>query len=245
MHQSRDRWLQRRHLAVAQLLDLAPDIIAMQELALPIRQGQWMRNQLNARAGERSTGYRLVQRRRGGLGGLYAGVGILSRLPILSYDALTLSFGRIALRANVELSNGRTVDVVTTHLHPSSNAVQTRDEQVMRIVGWLDSSSAVAHRILLGNFRETPQGPAIQRMKTFFGFRSTFEAKWGREPVSTWPTALNTKGRTAGQCHDYIFVTPRIGEIEDAGLCCNRASDDDPTLLPSDHVGLFAKLTIS
>ena len=114
----------------------------------------------------------------------------------------------------------------------------------MRIIGWLDSSSAVSHRILLGNFRETPQGPAIQRMKTFFGFRSAYELAHGREPVSTWPTALNSHGRTSGRCHDYIFVSPRIGRVAAAGLCCWRPAEDDPTLLPSDHVGLFAQLAI-
>ena len=245
LNHSLDRWLQRRRLVIEQLLALSPDVLALQEVARPIRQAQWIRNQLNARAGDQYPPYQLVQgRRRGGISTLLGGEALLSRLPILSHDVLGLGFGRIALRANIELPSGETVDVVTTHLYAKAAPLRVRDEQVMRMMGWLDSPSAVVHRVLLGCFREPAQEPAIRRIKTFFGFRSAYEMVHGREPYATWPTALNTHQQTVGVCHDYIFVSPQIKDVYEAGLFCTNSAENDPTLLPSDHVGVFARLTV-
>ena len=245
LHRAADRWLQRRQLVVAQLLDLSPDIIALQEVALPIRQAQWLRNQLNARAGDESPPYRLVQRRRQSVSDFFVvGDAILCRLPIVSHDMVALSFGRIAVRANIELPTGETVDIINTHLHPHKDMPQTRDEQVMRLMGWLDGRSAVQHRIIAGGFREQPDGAAVERIKGFFGFRSAFELANGREPQATFPTALNAHNQTVGQCHDYIFVSQRIGAVHEARLCCRISAEDDPTLLPSDHVGIYAEIEI-
>lgn len=245
LHLNRDRWISRRELVVAQLLDLSPDVIALQEVALPIRQAHWLRNQLNARAGMTQAPYWIVQARRGGVESLYEGLAILSRLPILSHDVLRLSFGRIALRANIELSTGETVDVANTHLYSRPNAHHRRDQQVMRIMGWLDGGGAVSKRILLGCFRDVPDSLVIQRLKTFFSFRSAFETVHGYEPCSTWPTALNAHNMRSGLCHDYIFVSPRIGQVKTARLCCVEASATDAFLLPSDHAGILAEIVVS
>ena len=245
LHLRSDRWQQRSQLVVEQLLDVSPDVIALQEIALPIRQGHWLRNQLNARAGADAIPYRLVQRRRrSGMYSLLEGVGILSRLPIVSDDVLGLSFGRIAVRANIELPSGETIDIVTTHLHSHRHAPQTRDDQVLRIMGWLDGRSAVQRRIVLGCFREEPGGSCIKRMKQFFGFHSAYESYIGHEPQSTYPTALNLHGQTEGLCHDYIFLSPHVGTVVKAGLCCHVSAADDPTLLPSDHVGIYAQIDL-
>lgn len=245
LNRAADRWLQRRQLMVAQLLDLSPDIIALQEVALPIRQAHWLRNQLNARAGRDLPPYQLVQRRRQSLSEFFVnGDAILCRLPIVSHDMLTLSFGRIAVRTNVELPTGETVDIVNTHLHPHKDMPQTRDEQVMRLMGWLDGRSAVQHRVIAGGFREQPDGAAVERMKGFFGFRSAFELANGHEPQATFPTALNSHDQLVGQCYDYIFVSQRIRAVPLATLCCRDSAEDDPTLLPSDHVGIYAEIEI-
>jgi len=237
-----DRWLERRHLLVAQLVDAAPDLVSLQEISLPIAQGRWLRNQVNARMGG-ARPYRLIQQRKRHLvQGYFEGIGILTRLPVLYHQAIWLGYGgRVALRANVELPNKRALDFVSVHLHHPAYAHGARQEQVMKLTGWLRSVRRVPYQIVAGDFNETPQGLAVEYIKQ--GFRSAYEAVYGREPLATFPTTLVKRPDGWAGCLDYIFVTPAI-KVRTANLFCDQAADEDDTLYPSDHVGLLATLTI-
>jgi endonuclease/exonuclease/phosphatase family metal-dependent hydrolase len=239
-----DRWLKRRELVVAQLLDAAPDLISLQEVYRPIGQANWLKNQINGRLGTTAAGrpYRLVQKRRHHpWKGYLEGIAILSRLPILSHDAIALGYqGRVALRANIELPNRETVDFVAVHLHHRARDREARVEQVMKLTGWLNEQNPVPLRIIGGDFNELPQGPAILQMKQ--GYRSAFEECWGHEPLATYPTALvRTEIGWAG-CLDYIFISPAVERVLKVQIFCKKPAADDPTLYPSDHVGLLVTL---
>lgn len=240
-----DRWRERRHLVVAQLLDAAPDLIGFQEVYLPLRQGQWLRNQINTRlGGSASAPYRLVQqRRRHVIHGYFQGIGVLTKLPVISYDALSLGYGgRVALRLNVALSSGRTLDFVTTHLLQGPHAQQARQEQALALIGWLQEVGRVPVQVVAGDFNEVPEGPAITQLKQLF--RSAYETVHGHEPLATFPTALVNRPDGWAGCLDYIFVSSPI-KVQAASLCCHKAALDDDTLYPSDHVGLLATIEIS
>ena len=71
-------------------------------------------------------------------------------------------------------------------------------------------------------------------------------------PTQTEPTAFTPLQDTDGtvshpywdrldRCIDYIWISESI-EVEASGVCFNRASDNDPTLWPSDHAGVWADL---
>jgi endonuclease/exonuclease/phosphatase family metal-dependent hydrolase len=238
-----DRWLKRRELVVAQLLDAAPDLIGLQEVYRPIGQANWLRNQINSRMA--STGgrpYRLIQKRRHHpWKGYFDGIGILSRLPILSHDAISLGYeGRVALRANIELATRETLDFVTLHLHHRSRDHEARAEQVMKLTGWLKEHNPVRLQVIAGDFNEVPDRPAIQLMKQ--GYRSTFDEAWGHEPLATFPTALVPRQDDWAGCIDYIFISPTVKNVKDVRIFCNKPSPNDPTLYPSDHIGLLATL---
>jgi endonuclease/exonuclease/phosphatase family metal-dependent hydrolase len=237
-------------LLVNQIYDTLPDLLALQEVFLPNRQGQWLRNQINIRlqqVGERP--YRLILRRkRHPVHGYYEGVGILTRLPVRYHDHLNLGYGgRVALRANVELPDHESLDFVTVHLHHIPADKEARAEQVMRLTGWLEAPGKAPLQIVAGDFNESPAGLAVRHMKQ--GFRSAYEAVRGREPLATFPTALLLERDSQGQltttltavCLDYIFVSPAI-KVEQATLFCDRHSIDDPLLYPSDHVGIVAEI---
>lgn len=235
-----DRWGERRHLLVAEILDYAPDLIALQDVAVLQRQGQWLRTQVNMRIGRsRREPYRLVQQRRTS-GGLFAGVAILSRLPLLSSDGFALGEGDVALRANVLLPNGWALDFATTRLRAGAALPETREEQTMRLVGWLNAIGRVPLQVIAGDFNETPDGPALQKMRQ--QYRSAFALGYGREPLATYPTALAPAG-TLARCLDYVFVSRGIRVIQ-AQIICRRAAAEDDTLYPSSHVGLFVTLEI-
>ncbi len=236
-----DRWLRRRELIVAELLDVRPDLIAFQEVALLIRQGSWLRHQINYRLTRTAQQpYWLYIARRGGLTGLVEGVGILGRLPLVAADRCVLSAGRVAARVNVLLPSGATLDFVSVHLHGRPAEPEVREEQVWQLLSWLNGPTAAPLQIVAGCFREMPSGAAIRQMKQVY--HSTFVLAQGREPLATFPTALNPV-TAVGVCHDYIFVSPPLAQqVRQAQLFCRRPAEGDDTLYPSDHVGLLAQL---
>ena len=243
LHGRQHRWRERKRLVVAELVDTLPDLVSLQEIRLRGRQGAWLRNQINVRLGDSAKHYRLLQQRRRHLfKGFFEGVGILSRLPILSHDAINLGYqGRVALRANVALPSGQTLDFVATHLHSAAHDREAREEQVMALVGWLNDTGRAPAQIVGGDFNEIPSGPAIKYMKQ--SYRSVFVATRGYEPLATFPTALVEQHDGWSGCLDYIFISPGVRAC-DARLFCRTAADDDSTLYPSDHVGLWAKLEV-
>ena len=243
LRRTADSWLRRREQLVAQLIDTEADLIAVQEVAMLIGQGRWLRNQINYRlSGSAQQPYQLAVSRRTDLfHGLVEGVGILSRLPIIAHDRLALAAGRVAARANVLLPSGETLDLVTVDLHGAAAEPEVREEQVNELIGWLYDRNPVAHQVIAGTFHEEPTGAAIRRMKQVY--RSVFAEANGREPLATFPTALH---ETAGQgvCHDYIFVSKAMRRVLNARLCCHRPDATDDRLFPSAHVGIWTCLDV-
>lgn len=240
-----DRWLERRHLLVDQITAVAPDLVSLQEISFPIRQGKWLCEQLNLRLTEsRKSPYQLVQQRKKHLiQGYYEGIGILTKLPVLYKDVLSLGYdGRVALRLNVELPTRQTADFVSVHLHHPAVAKEARQEQVMKLIGWLNGRRRVPWQIIAGDFNEVPTGPAIQTMKQ--AYRSLYSEKHHYEPVATFPTALVQRSDDWSGCLDYIFLSKAVNPVANAQIFCNRSADNDDTLYPSDHVGILGAISL-
>jgi endonuclease/exonuclease/phosphatase family metal-dependent hydrolase len=244
LHSRQHRWQERRHLIVGQIIDASPDLLSLQEINLPTGQGKWLRDQVNTRlSGAPHEPYQLVKKRTYQLlRGYLDGVGILTKLPVISHDALNLGYdGRVALRANVALPSGETLDFVATHLHPVARDRQARLEQVMLLGGWLTDMGGVPLQVIAGDFNEVPDGPAIEHIKQTY--RSALAEARGYEPLATFPTALAPRADDWSGCLDYIFVSSSI-EVSDASIFADTPSEDDETLYPSDHVGLVATLYV-
>lgn len=244
LHGRADRWRERSHLVVTHLLDAAPDLVALQEVQPSMGQGRWLCSQINSRlTGRGAPLYQFVQKRRQHpLHGFVDAVAILSRLPLLSHDAVNLGYqGRVALRANVALPTGHTLDFVSTHFHSGAHARQARLEQMMSLVGWLQETGRAPLQVMAGDFNETPDGPAIGYARQ--GYHSAYAIVHGRDPLATFPTALVERPDGWAGCLDYIFTSKGL-TVHDAHLCCNRHAIGDDTLYASDHVGLFARLEV-
>ncbi|MBP8000761.1 MAG: endonuclease/exonuclease/phosphatase family protein [Chloroflexi bacterium] len=241
-----DRWYERRELIVAEILTKQPDILALQELSMPIGQGRWLRNQVNLRSsGKSGRPYRLIQRRKQHLvEGYKEGVGFLCKLPVVAQSTLGLGYrGRIALRITVELPTGQLVDVICTHFHHGPENVQARHEQAMRLVGWLaQDPNRVPYQVLAGDFNDVPDSLAIEAIKQ--AYRSAFAVKHGHDPLATFPTALTTWTEPMAVCLDYIFISAAIRQVEKAEIFASHAAANDDTLYPSDHVGLMVTLKL-
>ena len=78
------------------------------------------------------------------------------------------------------------------------------------------------------------------------GFWSAYAGANGEEPAVTWPSgliapAMDTDGEPG--CLDYIWVSGAV-RVVDLRLVFDRPAVGDPSLYPSDHVGVGAHVVI-
>jgi endonuclease/exonuclease/phosphatase family metal-dependent hydrolase len=232
-----DRWAERLPLILADMAALQPDLLALQEVVYVMQQ-----DRLIGAAGEGQ--YAVI---RGWAGRPEYGNSLLVREPLVARDVdrIDLGFQRSAHRALVDLPNGSAVLVAVTHLHHAVPDAAERDEQATMLLDWLSSGRDADATIAMGDFNADPAEPAYARMVAA-GFRSAYAEVHGQEPAVTWPSGLQAPAMdTDGEpdCLDYIWLRGAIRATE-ARLAFDRPHPDDPTLYPSDHLGVSARLEV-
>jgi endonuclease/exonuclease/phosphatase family metal-dependent hydrolase len=230
-----DRWSERLPLLLADMAALQPDLIGLQECVFATQQ-----DRILGAAGEGR-----YESRRGWANRPEYGNAILGRdtLTLGDGDRLELSRGRSALRVPVSLPSARTLDFVVTHLHHEVDDASVRAEQAKVVIGWLGAISGPL--VVVGDFNADPMEPTYGLMLDA-GFRSVSVEANGAEPPVTWPSGIQAPGMdTDGDpsCLDYIWVRGPI-TVDSCRLAFDRPAVDDPTLFPSDHFGLSARVRI-
>jgi endonuclease/exonuclease/phosphatase family metal-dependent hydrolase len=232
-----DRWPERLPLLLADMAALQPDVIGLQEVVFAVGQ-----DRLLGAAG--AAHYATF---RGWAGRPEYGNAILVRE---AFDAgpperLDLGLNRSALRLPLTLPDGRPMAYVVTHLHHLVDGAAARDGQAAALVAWLDTTPGPAAQVVVGDFNADPSEPVYARMVEA-GFRSAHATANGVEPAVTWPSGIQAPGMDdEGEpgCLDYIWLRGPI-EVESCRLVFDRPAGDDPTLFPSDHFGLAARLRV-
>ncbi len=233
-----DRWAERLPLILADMAALQPDLLGLQEVVYVMQQ-----DRLIAAAGEGR--YDVI---RGWAQRPEYGNSLLVREPLRGVEdaRLELSFGRSALRTVIDLPDrGATVQVVVTHLHHVVDAAAERDAQAAALLDWIETGPRTDATVVMGDFNAGPHEPTHARMVAS-GFASAFAVANGAEPDVTWPSGLQAPAMdTDGEpdCLDYIWVRGRV-RVGSARLVWDRPAVDDPTLYPSDHLGISATLEI-
>ena len=131
--------------------------------------------------------------------------------------------------------------MAVTHLHHVTADEAIRAEQVAALTGWLDGFERASAEVVVGDFNAGPDEPAY-RLMVEAGYRSAHLEANGAEPAVTWPSGIQAPGMdTAGraECLDYIWLRGTIA-AETCRLAFDRPAVGDPTLYPSDHLGLLA-----
>ena len=234
-----DRWFERLPLLLADMATLQPDLLGLQEVVYPMQQ-----DRIIGAAGEGH--YDAV---RAWAGRPEYGNSLLIREPLVARDTdrLDLGLGRSALRSVVDLPDGATVLVVVTHLHHLTPDEARRDEQTASLLAWLEGAPTAGAdaTIVMGDFNADPAEPAPARLRDA-GFASAYETANGQEPPVTWPSGLQAPAMdTDGppECLDYIWVRG-TARVQSARLVFDRPDALDPTIYPSDHLGIAARLEI-
>jgi endonuclease/exonuclease/phosphatase family metal-dependent hydrolase len=230
-----DRWPERIPLLLADMAALQPDLIGLQECVFAVQQDRVL--------GAAGAG-RYVSR-RGPAGRPEYGNAVLGREPLALDDGERLDLGRdrSALRVPVTLPTGARLDFVVTHLHHEVEDLAVRREQATALTAWL--ADRTGPLVLVGDFNADPTEPAYEVMRDA-GFRSAHLEANGGEPAVTWPSGIQAPGMDVdGEpgCLDYIWVRGPI-MVESCRLEFDRSAVDDPTLYPSDHFGLSARIRL-
>ena len=232
-----DRWAERLPLLLADMAALQPDLMGLNEVVYPMQQ-----DRLIGAAGEG----RYVEV-RGWAGRPEYGNSVLVKSP-LAFEPIAridLGLGRSAHGVLVTMPGGSRLVFAVTHLHHPPEAHAERLAQAEQLVAWLETAPAHDAMVMAGDFNADPREPAYARMVAA-GFRSAFEEANGIEPSVTWPSGLQAPAMdTDGDpdCLDYLWVRGSV-EVEEARLAFDRAAVGDPTLYPSDHFGIAARVRI-
>lgn len=239
LEQDHKRWNARQPLISAEIAALAPDLIAFNEVSVPLQTAKILRD---AATGMTGMGYNLVQQTR--VNGLsrVEGEALLTRFPVVETGNLDYQTRDIVALVGRILVDGAPVDVYVTHLYMSRGDDSLRLFQVQQLLAWIDTRTDVRASIVCGDFNASLDAPSAALMATRF------------RPTQTAPTAFTPLADSTGavshpywprldRCIDYIWVSGNIGILASA-VCFNRPSPDDPSLWPSDHAGVWADLQI-
>lgn len=258
-----DRWRSRAGLLIDQLVELAPDVIGLQELRHFPDQGRWIVEM----AARRSNGRVRFDRWpawKSGRWGWWEGIAVLSGLAVTGSDILDLGIQhRVAQRVTVTLDRrrpgdrygdgaghgggvgggvgggaGTEMDFYNAHL--ATGDPRERETQARRLLEWMAERPG-RPQVLVGDFNSQPDSPAAGAIRE--QLRSAYAVANGIEPDWTVPTPLRTAGSQTRRVLDYIFVNHQV-EVQQSWLVFDRPDPHDPRLMASDHLGLAAALFV-
>ena len=232
LEQDHKRWDARRDLINAEFGRLKPDLMAFNEVCIPLQSARGLRDAATALTGIE---YNLVQQTR--VNGLskVEGEALLTRFGIVE----TGNFDYQALVARL-LIDGMALDVYVTHLYMSRGDDSLRLFQVQQLLAWINTRDDVTASIVCGDFNATLAAPSAALMAT--RFRPTQTEPTGFTPLADSDGAVSHPDRARmDRCIDYIWVAGPI-RIVASGVCFNQPSPEDPSLWPSDHIGVWADL---
>ncbi|HEV8490124.1 MAG TPA: endonuclease/exonuclease/phosphatase family protein [Candidatus Limnocylindrales bacterium] len=231
-----DRWDERLPLLLADIRALRPDVIGLQEVVYPMQQDRLLGAAGDARYGAH----------RAWAGRPEYGNSVLVReaLEAADEERLELGLNRSAIRLLLRLPSS-TLLFAATHLHHVPADEAQRDEQAARLLEWLFAAPAADAQIVVGDFNAEPDEPASARMRAA-GYRSAYAEANGADPAVTWPSGIQAPGMDAEGapgCLDYIWLRGAVRASE-ARLAFDRPAAGDPTLYPSDHLGIAAHVVV-
>jgi endonuclease/exonuclease/phosphatase family metal-dependent hydrolase len=246
------RWDERKQLLLAEFERLQPDVIALQEVALPLNTAQWL--------AERLHGYAVHLTPKSGRMGAREALATLTRLPVRDVHHIDLGSQHRVAQA-LRLEGDHPLTLVNGHFHWSPGDSAERARQIRQVRSWIKhvhAGDARAGIVVCGDFNGTPESRAMRLMHEEFA--SAHAVHHGAEPEYTVPTPLHISQSmwrtTALRLYnlalrrssspwrgtvDYIFVSRNL-RVQSCHVVFDRPAAHDATLYPSDHLGLVAEL---
>jgi endonuclease/exonuclease/phosphatase family metal-dependent hydrolase len=234
-----DRWDERLPLLLADMSALQPDVVGLQEVVFPMQQDRL----IGAAGARRYQSFRGPADRPEYGNALLVADELATR--VTDVERLDLGLGRSALRLLLALDDRTTALIAVTHLHHVPADEAARDEQARRLMEWIAAAPVTDLQVVVGDFNAEPDEPACERIRSH-GYRSAFAEANGADPDVTWPSGLQAPAMdTDGDpgCLDYVWLRGDL-RARSARLAFDRPAVGDPTLYPSDHLGIVAELDL-
>ena len=225
-------WAARLPLLVQAIREQEPDVIALQEVLEDAAVG--LPNQARTIADALGGGYEMhfvsvdpeaAPRRYGNA--------VLSRLPVLAHDSRKLEpldDYRTALRVRVSL-DGRSVDVVNTHLAWQADQAATRARQIADLMAWLPQDGTPL--IVMGDFNAVQEDAGLNAL--------TGPRFFSALPRGGAETTLNPAKGHAPRVIDHIFAEAAHFEPAGASVLGTTPVGGE---YPSDHLGVAATVRL-
>jgi endonuclease/exonuclease/phosphatase family metal-dependent hydrolase len=249
-----ERLEERLAIVAAELRQLQPDVVALQEASIGSRRGhvaERLARELGYHVAHASTTERvfpssLLSRLVVAVIDFNEGPAVLSRWPIVSRDVIELTRcgrlfdARVVLRVAVDTPLG-SIQIYSTHT--SGDACQLRHiERIAR------AQRTPLPSLLMGDFNASEDVPALASLKR--GMLDAFRVNNPDEPGFTDLQQIAASTATVSQRYDYIFVVPggaATGSVMASRLVLNapRRYADGAVLWPSDHYGVLAELDLT
>lgn len=232
-----DRYDERKPLLGAAFAEIEAGIIGLQEVMFSEpRQDDYLSAQLPERHYRAFTSRHEKYTEFGNA--ILCGLG-----DVLAHEELRLSHGRSAHRVLVALPGQFTMWFANTHLHHKPEEPEVRVAQAAAVTRWMAAAPEADAIVIAGDFNTPPHEPAYRAMLDA-GYRSAFHEANGREPEVTWPSGIQAETMdTEGEpnCLDYIWLKGQ-GKVTRARVAANEHPAADPTIYPSDHFAVVARL---
>ena len=241
-------WELRGQVIVDELKRLDPDIVAFQEVVLPLNTAQWVADRLE--------GFRAYVTPNAGMMGKNEALAVVSRLEVLNLNVLDLLHQNRKAQALTVLKDNDVFLFVNTHLFWHDDPAPERLEQARIITDRLALYPRKTPRIICGDLNSLPGSPTIDHLKQ--NYQSAYAIIHGHEPAFTFPTLLNKERHKKDQPNptnqfvrsepkketiDYIFVSPDL-KVTKCDLVFDMPHPHYPDIYASDHYGLYAEIVL-
>src|SRR5712692_8665973 len=165
LEQNHKCWDLRRELIAAELGELNPDMLALNEIHIPTQTGRWLHRAAVERMGKK---YTLLQQSKVGEDSPIQAEGLLTRYPVLETANLDYrSHNCVAQVARFEIQ-GRLLDVYVTHLIAARVEDSARQYQVEQLLEWAGTRDDADFSVVCGDFNATPDQPSVRLMLGVF-----------------------------------------------------------------------------
>lgn len=165
LEQDHKRWDARRHLIGAEIANLSPDILALNEVCVPLQSARSLQKSAAELTGVH---YNLIQQTRANSLSKIEGEALLTRFPVIETGNLDYQTrDMVALVARI-LIDDAPLDVYVTHLYMSRGDDSLRLFQVQQLLAWIDSATTCPRA----------------------SFAATSTPAWTCRPPRSWPPAF-------------------------------------------------------
>ena len=240
---------ERLAMAVEGLRSLDVDLIGLQEASSGRKRGD-VAGRLAAALGlhyvRARAGYRWVGRLASWAIGFDEGPAVLSRFPIVAWDAVPVDscdhwYGRVLLCATLDTPWGP-LDACSTHT--ASSTCQLRS-----LTRLLQARRGRAPRILMADLNSTPETSGVKRLLADDGLVDTFRAANPDAPGFTVWQPVRTEAPAVRRRVDYVLVAPGADtpvRVDASRVILDRPGHgaDGKPLWPADHYGVLSEVEV-